>query len=182
MRRIERIYEGGLLVKEISEEMVDDLLVKQAVIDSGGDADALMTLIKSNEEQRVTIGVAYPANKPDVNVAADGHIDFASKEVVEKTAHRWLKERQEIGLYHRAGTEGHGVVVESGIHRGPDWIEKAPDGSTHIVSDGDWVLGVEWDRPTWNLVKAGLINGYSPQGGGTRRTPSDEALAGLRSA
>ena len=87
-----------------------------------------------------------------------------------------------IGLQHQDSTEGHGTVVESGIHRGPDWEIKDDDGVvTKTIVDGDWVMAVQWDQPTWDLIKAKRLNGFSPQGRAKRGTPTPEALANLRS-
>lgn len=175
-----RYYENGLLVREEfdSPQANPTYAMGYAVADLNK-ADAALELIKSVEEHRVTIGVAYPANMADANMAKDGHTDFASAETVEKIAWRWMKQHQQLGLVHQEGTEGHGVVVESGIHRGPDWIVKA-EGGEIVVREGDWVLGVQWDEPVWQLIKSGKLTGFSPQGTTLRRTPSPEALANLR--
>jgi hypothetical protein len=133
-------------------------------------------VVKSEPERRYTLGVAYFANKPDVGVAADGFRDFAGTVAVEQAAWDFMRKGAQVGLWHDKGTEGHGTVVESYIYRGPDWSM----GDT-VVKAGDWLLGTVWDEETFPLVKAGLINGYSPQGSGKRRTPSAEALAQLRS-
>jgi hypothetical protein len=175
---IRRWYENGLLIREERGEELE--LPTSEIAEPLADTAAL-GLVKSMEEHRVTIGVAYPANLADAKMAKDGHIDFASKDVVEQIAWRWMKERQQVGLLHESGTEGHGLVVESGIHRGPDWIVKNADDSETVVSDGDWLLGVEWDEPTWRWIKANPSAGYSPQGRAGRREPSAEALAALRS-
>jgi Putative phage serine protease XkdF len=141
---------------------------------------AAVNVFKAQDEQRYTLGVAYPAMKADVAVAADGHIDFVSPEVLEKTAWAWMTEHRNIGLFHKAGTEGHATVVESYIYRGPDWHNEIA-GETHVIKAGDWMLGTVWDEYGWQLVKAGLVNGWSPQGGARRINPSADRLAQLRS-
>lgn len=138
-------------------------------------------VVKSTEEQRYTLTVAYPANKPDVAIAQDGHRDFASAEAVEKAAWSYLRQSPRIGLWHQDGTDGAGTVCESYIYRGPDWRVTAADGSEQIIKSGDWLMGIIWDDASWPLVKQGLIGGVSPQGRAKRRTPSREALANLRS-
>jgi hypothetical protein len=70
------------------------------------------------------------------------------------------------------------VVVESYVYRGPDW--QIP-GNDYMVKSGDWLMGVVWDEATWPDIKSGKVNGFSPQGSATRRTPSEEAVAQLRS-
>jgi hypothetical protein len=139
------------------------------------------TLIKSDEERRYTLTVAYPANKPDRGVAKDGYRDFAGPGAIEDAAWGYLLKSPKVGLWHAEGTEGAGDVVESYIWRGPDWPVTAADGSTQVVKAGDWLVGIRWTQETWPLVKEGRIGGVSMQGTATRRTPSPQSLAELRS-
>lgn len=139
------------------------------------------TVVKSEEEQRYTLTVAYPANKPDVAVAQDGHIDFAGLAAVEKAAWSYLRKSPNVGLYHKTGTDGSGEVCESYIYRGPDWTIKAQDGSEQVIKAGDWLMGIIWSEDSWPLVKQGLIGGVSPQGRAKRRIPTADDVANLRS-
>jgi|SRR5579863_146481 len=148
---------------------------------SDADDTAACEVFKSVEESRVTVGLAYPRDKADVGVAADSHIDFAGRSAVERACWSFTAKSRSIGLGHRDGTEGHGTVVESGIHRGPDWVVKNEDGTQKVIKDGDWVMAVQWDQPTWELIKSKRLNGLSPQGRAKRGTPTPEALANLRS-
>jgi hypothetical protein len=43
-------------------------------------------VVKSSDERRYTLGLAYPSMKPDVSVAADGHRDFVGPDALETTA------------------------------------------------------------------------------------------------
>jgi hypothetical protein len=143
---------------------------------------AAYRVLKSTNEQRFTLGVAYPAMKADVARAADGHRDFVSEEVLEKTAWEWLAKFRDVGLFHRDGTEGHFTPTESYIWRAPTWKVDSPvDGKPYLVCKGDWVLGGVWDDYGWTMVKSGLANGWSPEGGARRSTPTAERLALLRS-
>jgi hypothetical protein len=138
-------------------------------------------VLKASEERRFTLGVAYPANKPDATKAADGHRDFVSAEVLEKTAHEWLHKYRDVNLFHKDGTSGHFTPAESYIWRFPDWEIRSPvDNQTYVVKAGDWLLGGYWDEYGWELVKAGLVNGWSPEGTAKRKMPSPERLAQLR--
>jgi hypothetical protein len=138
-------------------------------------------VVKAVEERRYTLGVAYYAMKADVSVAQDGHRDFAGPEALEKTAWEWMTKHRDVSLFHRNGTGGHADVVESYIYRGPDWIVESPmDGESYVVKAGDWMLGTVWDEHGWDLVKAGLVCGWSPEGGAHRVIPSAERLAELR--
>lgn len=145
------------------------------------DTDAVAGMvIKSAEEQRYTLTVAYPAHKPDVGVAQDGFRDFASALAVEKAAWSYLRKSPNIGLWHENGTDGAGDVVESYIYRGPDWTISASDGTEQVIKAGDWLMGIIWNEETWPLVKKGLIGGVSPQGKARRKMPTPESLANLR--
>lgn len=141
-------------------------------------------VVKAAGEQRYTLGLSYPANRPDVARARDGHRDFASPEALEKCAWEYMTRYREIGLFHKAGSqaEGHAEVVESYIWRAPDWTIVSPmDGSEVVIKAGDWLLGTVWDAEGWDLVRKGLIRGFSPQGGARRNlNPSPERLAQLR--
>jgi hypothetical protein len=143
---------------------------------------AAVNVVKAADEQRYTLGLAYPAMRPDSARAADGHIDFVSEEVLEKTAWNWMAKSRDVNLHHQGGTSGHATVVESYIYRGPDWLIESPmDGKKYAIKAGDWLLGTVWDEYGWNLVKNGYINGWSPQGGAKRATPTQARLAQLRS-
>jgi hypothetical protein len=140
-------------------------------------------VLKAVDESRYTLGLAYPAMRADVSRAADGHRDFVGAEALEKCAWEWMRKSGDIGLFHREGTSGHATVVESYIYRGPDWHQVSPvDEKSYLVKSGDWMLGTVWDEYGWQLVKAGLVKGWSPEGGAKRATASPERLALLRSA
>ena len=139
-------------------------------------------VMKGVPERRFTLGLAYPALRPDVGRAADGHRDFVGPEALEKTAHEWLKKYRDVNMFHENNTSGHFEPAESYIWRAPDWEIVSPvDGSTYIIKSGDWLLGGYWDEDGWELVKAGLVNGWSPEGTAKRNLhPSPERLAQLR--
>jgi hypothetical protein len=137
-------------------------------------------VIKSQPERRFTLHVAYPANKPDAGVAADGFRDFAGAQAVEDAAWSYMLKSRSVGLWHQQGTDGSGNVVESYVYRGPDWTLTAADGTTQVIKAGDWLLGIQWTPESWDLVKSGRIQGVSMQGSAVRRKPSLEALAALR--
>ena len=138
-------------------------------------------VMKSTPERRFTLGLAYPALKPDTAKAADGHIDAVRPEVLENTAWSWLAKYRDVGLHHADGTSGHFTPTESYIYRGPDWETVSPvDGEPYIIKAGDWLLGGVWDEYGWTLVKNGRVRGWSPQGGARRQKASPEFLAQLR--
>lgn len=113
---------------------------------------ARYALIKRADENRYTLGVAYPARE------VDAHGDFAKAEEIERAAWRFMQ-APKVGLMHKFGTEGRGRVVESYIYR----FEKTKFGGQDI-RPGDWLLGVVWDEPSWELIKSGALSGFSIQG------------------
>jgi hypothetical protein len=165
----------------ISVEPETDAPIQKSVDADGIDTTAACAIFKSVEESRVTVALAYPHSKADKGVAADGHIDYAGRTAVERACWAFTSKSRRVGMQHQDGTEGHGEVVESGIHRGPDWVIKGDDGTATTIVDGDWVMAVRWDEPTWALIKSKRLNGLSPQGRAKRGIPTPEALANLRS-
>jgi hypothetical protein len=139
-------------------------------------------VIKSDAAQRYTLCVAYPADKPDVALAADGHRDFASKAALEDAAWTYLTKSPKVGLWHQDGTDGAGDVVESYIYRGPDWTVAAADSSQQVIKSGDWLLGIRWSPETWPMVRDGQGRGVSMQGSAKRRAPTADSLAALGKA
>lgn len=153
-------------------------LAKEEVIADSAEYQVL----KSSATRQFTLGLAYPAMKPDVSRAADGRRDFVSPEVLEDTAWSWLTKYRNVNLFHRDGTEGHFTPTESYIYRGPDWEVPSPvDAKAYVIKAGDWLLGGVWDDMGWAFVKAGLVNGWSPEGTARRSRPTAERLAQLRS-
>lgn len=137
-------------------------------------------VVKSADEKRYTLTVAYPCNKADISKARDGFRDYAGADAVEQAAWNYMTKSRNIGAYHADGTDGAGEVVESYIYRGPDWTVEAADGSSQVIKSGDWLLGVRWSPDTWEAIKRGDIGGVSPQGKAMRREASPAGLAGLR--
>lgn len=163
----------------VKAELVDTPRVQKAL--ASGEL-AYGQIVKAVDERRFTLGLAYPALRPDVAVAKDGHIDYVSTEVLEKAAWSWMSKSRSIGVLHKDGTEGSGQVVESYIYRPEEpWVVKAADGVEQTINTGDWLVGVVWSEKTWPMVKSSTIRGYSPQGGARRRVASQSDLAKLRS-
>lgn len=146
------------------------------------DEDAIGVVIKADPSKQFLLTVAYPAWKPDVAVAADGHIDFASDHVLEDACWYFMRKGAKVGMWHEPGHENEAEVVENYIYRREDpWVIKSPDGNDQVVMFGDWLVGLRLSNRAWSLWKARLIGGVSPQGGAKRRLPSPESLARVRS-
>src|SRR5260370_41666605 len=101
---------------------VEDGTGKKVVIDGGAPAEPQWDgpgvagrLVKAEAAKRFTLCVAYPALRPDAQIAADGFRDVASKDAVEEAAHNYLLKHRKVGLWHAPGdaTVGSGDVVES---------------------------------------------------------------------
>lgn len=154
--------------------------VDEAVKDAWDGEGVAGMLVKSDDERRYTLTVAYPANKPDIGVAKDGFQDFASKTVVEEAAWNYMLKSRNVGAWHEGGTDGSGEVVESYIYRGPDWAIKSANGEEVTVTSGDWLMGIIWAEDSFTAIKEGRATGVSMQGKVKRRTPSPLDLANLR--
>ena len=138
-------------------------------------------VIKSDDEKRFLLTVAYPAMKADASVGKDKHRDFASADVVEKAAWNFLRKGAKVGLWHEPGHDDAAEVVESYVWRGEPWLIKAANGTDQTIMAGDWLVGLVLSEPTWELYKSGDIGGVSPQGRGKRKVPDAATLAKLRS-
>jgi hypothetical protein len=137
-------------------------------------------VVKSDDERKFTLMVAYPADSADVGIARDGFQDFASADAVEKACWSYMEKSRAIGAFHMDGTEGLGTLVENYVYRGPDWAIKAADGTEQVIKSGDWLWGVKWSDDGWNLIKSGEVTGASPQGAATRRAPNPADVAKVK--
>lgn len=112
-------------------------------------------------DQRYVLGIAYQAGPdPRINEGVDGGRDWFTDTELEKAAWAFLRKGPTVGLSHGEGTEGAADVVESYIYRGPAWDL----GDGLVVKSGDWLVGAVLDENTWQLFKAGHIDGWSIQG------------------
>jgi len=112
-------------------------------------------VVKAEDEQRYTLGVAYPANE------VDSHGDFTDEVELERAAWAYMAKGRSAGVDHADGTDWAGVPVESYIWRGPDWTD---DDGNLIAKSGDWLLGVVWGEDAWDRIKKDELTGYSIQG------------------
>lgn len=133
-------------------------------------------LVKSVEEIRYTLSVAYPVDTADVAKARDGFRDFASADALRKACWSFADNGGEVGLGHQPGTEGAGRTVENYILP-CDWVVKAVDGQEYTIPAGSWMQGTIWTEEAWALIKSGDVTGVSLQGDALRRTPSPADVA-----
>lgn len=144
-------------------------------------ADTAGLVLKSDDEKRYLLTVAYPAMKVDAYKGKDQRRDFASAPVVEEAAWNFLRKGAKVGLFHKAGHEDAAEVVESYIWRADPWLIKAANGTEQTIMEGDWLVGLVLSEDTWALYKSGDIGGVSPQGRAKRKVPDAATLAKLRS-
>lgn len=126
----------------------------------------------SADPQRFVLGIAYQAGRdPKIKKGADNSRDYFQPAELEKAAWSYIGSDMVVGVEHIDGTEGHAIIKESYIYRGPDWVISDIAGEEVIVKSGDWLLGAVLDPTAWSLYERGLITGWSPQGQGKRRRP-----------
>lgn len=159
-----------------------DTLVERAVAQYDPDL-SVGRVLKAEKSDHYSLALAYPARRVDITKGMDGRRDFAEDDVIEKACWGFMAQGGVVGLMHRPGTEGHGIVVENYIYRNSSpWEITDARGDLVVIEKGDWLQGIVWDDPTWPFVENLIFNGLSPQGKGKRtKTPSEASLASLRS-
>lgn len=108
-------------------------------------------LTKSDDPQKLVYGVVY---EPDVE---DAHGDFMDAETIEKAAHGFMEEYQNIDKQHDFKTNA-GKVVESYV---------APSDMTvgdTVIAKGTWVLVTKATDELWESIQKGEFTGYSLAG------------------
>lgn len=108
-------------------------------------------LTKSDDPQQLVYGVVY---EPDVE---DAHGDFMDAETIEKAAHGFMEEYQNIDKQHDFKTSA-GKVVESYV---------APSDMTvgdTAIAKGTWVLVTKATDELWESIQNGEFTGYSLAG------------------
>ena len=118
-------------------------------------------VVKADDEQRYTLGVAYPVDE------VDSHGDFTDAAELEKAAWGFIanvvnKSEAGVGTDHADGTDGAAQVVESYIYRGPTWVDE--DSGEVIAKTGDWLVGAVWTEEAWERIKKDELTGWSIQG------------------
>jgi hypothetical protein len=120
----------------------------------------------ADEPQRFCLGIAYmPGPDPRISKGADGGRDYLTEAELEKAAWSFLRNGPQVNAFHMAGTEGCATVVESSIHRGPDWDL----GDGIVVTKGTWLVGAILEDRMWKAALDGKVNGWSPEGTARRR-------------
>ncbi|MCT1183076.1 DNA methyltransferase [Lactococcus lactis] len=108
-------------------------------------------LTKSDDPQKLVYGVVYEPN------VEDAHGDFMDAETIEKAAHGFMEEYQNIDKQHDFKTSA-GKVVESYV---------APSDMTvgdTAITKGTWVLVTKATDELWESIQKGEFTGYSLAG------------------
>ena len=112
-----------------------------------------VSIIKANPEKQTVTGIVL---QPEV---VDAHGDIMSADVIEDTAHNFLKNYNvstKLGLQHSQFPKGKMALVESYI---------APNGivlGAKTVKQGAWIMTVKvLDKELWKKVKDGKVTGFS---------------------
>ncbi|MCH1722673.1 XkdF-like putative serine protease domain-containing protein [Lactococcus formosensis] len=108
-------------------------------------------LTKAEDPQKLVYGVVY---EPD---AEDAHGDFMDAETIEKAAHDFMENYQQIDKQHDFTTQA-GKVVESYIAPTEMKIGKS------TISQGTWVLVTKATDEMWEDIQKGEFTGYSLAG------------------
>lgn len=108
-------------------------------------------IVKKDESQQIVYGIVY---EPDVE---DAHGDFMTAAEIEKAAHIFMKEYQNIDKQHDFESEV-GKVIESYIAPADFEI------GGQQVTKGSWVMAVKVEDEMWGLIQKGEFTGFSLAG------------------
>lgn len=108
------------------------------------------TITKADDPQKLVYGVVY---EPDVK---DAHDDFMTAEEIEKAAHGFMQNYQQIDKQHDFEA-GAGTVVQSYI--APCDLELG-----ETIQKGSWVLVTKATDEIWESIQKGEFTGYSLAG------------------
>lgn len=109
------------------------------------------TIAKADDPQQLVYGVVY---EPDVE---DAHEDYMTAEAIEKAAHGFMENYQNIDKQHDFETQA-GKVVESYI--APADISIGDE----VITKGTWVLVTKASNEMWESIQKGEYTGYSLAG------------------
>ncbi len=126
-------------------------------------------LVKEDDAQQIVYGIVY---EPDVE---DAHGDFMTAAEIEKAAHIFMKEYQQIDKQHDFTSEV-GKVIESYIAPADFEI-----GGQHVTK-GSWVMAVKVEDEMWTSIQKGEFTGFSLAGMAElieRSAPTEDSEKGL---
>lgn len=136
-------------------------------------------VLKAEDERRFLLCVVYSPNKLPAT-GADGRLDVASPDVLERAAWKFALNGLRVGVGHKPGGEDAARVVENFIWRGAPWHVMGPDGQEQVIEAGDWLVGMILSKKAWAEYKAGRFGGVSLQGTAQRKPATVETLSRQR--
>ncbi|TFJ43935.1 DNA methyltransferase [Carnobacterium divergens] len=108
------------------------------------------TITKADDPQKLVYGVVY---EPDVK---DAHDDFMTADEIEKAAHGFMQNYQQIDKQHDFEA-GAGTVVQS-------YIAPCDLDVGETIAKGSWVLVTKATDEIWESIQKGEFTGYSLAG------------------
>ena len=112
---------------------------------------AVKLVTKADDPQKLVYGVVY---EPEVE---DAHGDYMDAETIEKAAHNFMEDYQQIDKQHDFTTSA-GKVVESYVAPVDMTIEQT------TITKGTWVLVTKATDEMWEDIQKGDFTGYSLAG------------------
>ena len=112
---------------------------------------AVKLVTKADDPQKLVYGVVY---EPETE---DAHGDYMDAETIEKAAHSFMEDYQQIDKQHDFTTSA-GKVVESYVAPVDMTIEDT------TISKGTWVLVTKATDEMWESIQKGEFTGYSLAG------------------
>lgn len=112
-----------------------------------------ISILKTNDEQRLVYGIVYSPNE------VDSQGDTATADVIKDMAYGFMKSRNTLSVdKDHNGMSSEGFVAES-------WIVKKKDSVFTDQPEGSWAVAIKVENDTtWNAVKSGEIGGLSLAG------------------
>lgn len=112
---------------------------------------AVKLVTKADDPQKLVYGVVY---EPETE---DAHGDYMDAETIEKAAHSFMEDYQQIDKQHDFTTSA-GKVVESYVAP----VEMTINDTT--ITKGTWVLVTKATDEMWEDIQKGEFTGYSLAG------------------
>ena len=120
---------------------------------------------KRSDDLQLVGGFAY-VSKRDGSELVDLQGDSIPTAVLREAVHDFMKTGRDMGIMHIAGADGKpvaaGEIVEMAVF-GDGFTPPGMDAGT----EGLWVVAKVHDKEIWNMVKAGILRGFSIGGKGT---------------
>jgi len=125
------------------------------------------------EDEQFILGIVLEPNDGDggAPLDPDTQSDIYSAEEIRETAHKFMAERQHIGLMHKEIIDDKVQILESFIAPVDFKVTDPGTGKTEKVRKGSWLLAMRiLDKGMWEAIKRGELDALS-MGGNAIRTP-----------